>query len=273
MKRQGLIDDMPEDEYHRGPEDEMSVSLAKLMLPPGSPAHMRYAWENPDITDSDVKKFGRCFHAAVLQPERYNDMVAVRPVEITQRRGKAWEAFAEEHKTQDIITQDEQDEITGMVNAIFAHPLAWKLLDGARTEVSGFFTDPTTGVKCRLRTDAMHEGHAMACDVKKVTAVDSQTLGKTFSNFNYHMQQAWYEDGLRTLEWPCDHFVYICVEQEPPHAVRMCLFNKDDVQLGRTLNERARLMFAACLERGEWPSYPTDIHTIEMPPWSRRLPT
>ena len=270
--REGFVPGMPEPLYHYGgPKDELSFHLAMTLL--HTPAHLRYAIDHPDDRDSAIKKFGRAVHAALLQPDRYDDLVTIMP-EGKERRGNWWKKFSADHAGTDILSFAEGEAVEDIRLRVRAHPLARVLLDPgtAQTEVSYFWTDPDTGVRCRARADVLNEAHHMAIDVKKVTSCDARTIGRRFADFKYHAQQAWYGDGLLELGWPLDTFVFLCIEGEFPHTVRLVTCKDVDVDAGRQANLIARRRFAECLETDEWGAWPEVVEVVDMPPWGNSYP-
>ena len=62
-------------------------------------------------------------------------------------------------------------------------------------------------------------------------------------------------------------FVFVVQETKPPYGVRQFRFGLTGEAYGRDLADRAADLWARCMERGEWPSYPSGVVTVQAPGW------
>ena len=71
--------------------------------------HMRLAMTGGVKDDTPAMRMGRLIHAAVLEPDVFNQNAVV--FEGKTRRGKAWDEFKAEHAEGWIVTYDERDQL------------------------------------------------------------------------------------------------------------------------------------------------------------------
>lgn len=140
-------------EYHAMP----GISKSGLDLINRSPAHYRWAQDNPQDPSDDMR-IGTLTHLAVLEPDRFDSECIVMPVldRRTKAGKEAWEQFQADYPDHELLTNDEHTRIIGIRDAVRAHPMARKLMDRIdAVELSMFWKDPQTGVDCRCRPDAV----------------------------------------------------------------------------------------------------------------------
>lgn len=248
-------------EYHAHP----AVSKSNLDKIQKSPAHYKWARENPQ-DPTPAMRIGTLTHMAVLEPDKFADDCVVIPT--MDRRTKAgkelWEQFQADHPTQELLTNDEHTRIMAIRDAVYAHPLARKLLDKiARVEASTFWTDSATGVECKCRPDAILT-NGMLIDLK-TTQDAGPEFHRSVSKYRYHVQAAYYGDGMGGMDqYP---MIFIAVETSGPHLVSCHSIAPDTLMAGREAYRRNLETYLECFQSGEWPGYPTTINQIELPNW------
>ena len=150
-----------------------------------------------------------------------------------------------------------------------AHPIAKALLGTGRAEVSGYWTDADFGVLCRLRADWLDEAHQVVVDLKTTRDAGMDAFARSAVEYRYHVQAAYYWDGLVACGWVPQAFVFVCVETAPPYGVALYSVKPEDLDLGRAVYRRDLATYAECLRSGEWPGYPEEIRELELPGWAR----
>jgi hypothetical protein len=104
-----------------------------------------------------------------------------------------------------------------MIESLLAHPVATKLLKGASFELSGWFRDPVTGLKCRIRPDAVREDLSALPDLKTARDISPAGFAKAVWNHGYHIQLQFYAMGLQAIfaKKP-RNLCFIAVENQEP---------------------------------------------------------
>lgn len=260
----GVYPDITDTTYHQMPH--LSSSGAKLLLPPSVPAKYREHIDNPPEPKPHFD-FGHVVHTLVLTkgPE-----FAV--IEADDWRGKyAREQRDKAHaEGKTPILSADFDVAFAMEEAVRDHPIAGPLLAEGDPETSLFVTDPDTGVKLRARPDWMthQDGRLWLLDVKTAADANPDSFGRTAERFAYYLQFAWYVTVARLLELDeSPAFLFINIEKTPPYLVSVCELDMDAYQLGRKHMRQALDTYKQCAESGEWPGYPSEIHSVSLPPW------
>lgn len=252
---------MTNKEYHAHP----AVSKSGLDLINRSPAHFKWARENKQDA-TPAMRIGSLTHLAVLEPDLFQSTCAVIPnIDRRTKQGKAdWDKFAAEHPTCELITSEEHSRILAIRDAVNAHSIAAKLIAKIdAVEVSTFWTDKDTGVECKCRPDAVLS-NGMLIDLK-TTQDAGDGFASSVRKFRYHVQAAFYGDGMGSME--TRPMVFIAVETQPPYLVACHMIAPDSLQCGREAYKRNLQTYASCMESGNWYGYAEKIHSIELPAW------
>lgn len=269
----GIYDGIPNNAYHADPvpSKSLSVSGAKMLLAPSTPAHFRYAQDNPG-EHKDVFDYGTAAHSVVLEGDETVLAVVDAP---DWRTKKAQDAKVEAYakgKTP-LLTKD-LAQVRAMAAAIKAHPIASRLFSGGKPEQSAFWQDKATGVWRRARFDWLPEidpkRRLIIPDYKTAASAATAKFAKSAADLRYYMQQAWYSDAI--LEMGLHHdvaFVFVVQEKTAPYVVNVIELDSVALRLGRDMNRRAIEVFDLCQRTGHWPQY-SGINLTSLPIWAER---
>ncbi len=265
--------DLPDDAYHRDPAPggSLSASGAKKLLPPSCPAIFDYERRNPP-KPKPVFDLGHGAHKLVLGSGP--DLVRVDFPDWKTK--KAQELRKEAHTAGKVpLLAHELDTVTAMAEALRRHPVASALFDPRRgsPEQSLFWTDAESGVNCRARLDWMKPGgrRLIVADYKTAVSAAPSDLGRTVHNFKYHMQAAFYLDGVKALGLhDAPQFVFVFQAKTPPYLVTVIQLDEAAERIGRELVREAIGIYRRCTDAGEWPGYSSDIEEIALPAWAER---
>jgi hypothetical protein len=272
----GIHDAMPEDVYHADPVPGGSLSStgARKLLKT-RPAKFRYQQDNPPPSRPEFD-LGKAFHTLVLG-------VGAEPVPVaadnwrTKAAREERDAIAAAGKVP--LLEADYQLAQNMAAAVRNHGTAANLLHpgAGDPEQSLFWTDPATGTWLRARLDFLRHrvtGRVIVVDLKSCESAEDDHLQRAIDRYGYHQQGALYLDGVKALEIaPDPAFVFIFVEKEPPHLVRVVQLDPVAERIGRDLNRQAIDLFAECQSSGEWPGFPTDIEIVALPAWVERQHT
>lgn len=275
----GMYRHVDEDTYHAD-RGSLSVSGAKLLLPPSCPAKFRWAMDNERKPKKEWD-FGHVAHHlvlgkgaefTVLDPAvhglKADGSVSEKPALTTKWKDAAKDARA---RGQVPISLADYEKAQQMAAMVLAHPVAGPMFREGDAEVALYQTDPTTEVRRRGRVDWL-EPTGDIDDYKTSTTANPAELIRKFWTLSYFMQAAWYRDlaiALGIAENP--RFRFVVQEKEPPFLVSVVEYDDQAIAEGRRLNRQAIELYARCQERGEWPGYAdNDVVTISLPGWIAR---
>lgn len=267
----GLHRDVPEGIYHaRVPG---VVSKHALDLVRRSPAHYK-AWVDQGDVDDTTKEafaFGKGFHCATLEPERFATDYVVAPDfgDCRKKENKAArDLWREQNKDAVWLPHDDHEAFLGMAAAIRRHPVASRLLEDGEAEVTLRWTDADTGLECKARPDFYKRAHRTAVDLKTAENASEQAFAKDAAAYGYHRQQALYSDGFEAIGAPLEHFVFIAVEKRAPFAVAVYVLDEEAVAKGRASIRAAMADLAEAVERDHYRAYAEGIRVLSLPAWA-----
>ncbi|MGC5534297.1 PD-(D/E)XK nuclease-like domain-containing protein [Streptomyces sp. SR-10] len=266
-----VIDGMTAEAYHADRNSISSTGLRKI-LAPGCPAQLRYDLDHPQPHKKEFD-LGHAAHLLVLGEGPELEVIDAPDWKKVATRELRDLAYAEGKVP--LLTKD-HDMVQAMAAAIRQHPLAGPLFTPGTgvAEQSIFWTDPATGVRCRIRPDWLKQlpGLALCVDYKTIKSADPDTVSKAIRDHAYHQQDALYTDGIWAALQPEDvRFIFVFQSKTAPYLITVRELADQDRDIGRARNERALRIFAECQATGNWPDWTgpvTDIPTISMPTWA-----
>jgi len=281
---EGIIANVPEQEYHNGP----GISQSNLkILGAKSPKHYKHAVDNPK-SPTAAMQFGSLFHCNLLQPEKLDEQYAKGPnCEKRKADDKAlWESFYQANnerimldhhgaittrdpdgkwRTEHALTLDVSDTMKFAINS---NKIAMRALETGGSELSLYSKDDDTGLLKRCRIDRVPEGGNAIVDVKTTLDASPKGFAKSVANFGYHVQGAYYLDICNDLGMEKECFVFVAIEKEPPYGVGIYQLSKDAIAHGRSQYKEWLEVLAKCLDKDEWPGYPEKFISIDLPSWA-----
>jgi exodeoxyribonuclease VIII len=252
-------------EYHARPE----VSKSGLDLVHRSPLHYWNRYLNPDREPEDptpAMMIGSALHTAVLEPHLFDDEYAVAPAcDRRTKEGKMiWADFEQQAAGKTLLKAEDATNIELMSAAVRQHKAAGFLLRmPGRCEQSYFWTDETSGEKCKCRPDWHSEDRLIIADVKTCEdASPGAFLRKAVFAYRYHVQAAFYSKGLGAKQ-----FIFIAVEKKAPYAVGVYTLPAELVERGWQEAQADLQRLAECRAANQWPGYGESIQELPLPAW------
>ena len=263
-------------EYHR----HAAVSKSHLDQVARSPLHYwaRYVDPNRVVPEpTPAMEIGSAVHTHVLELDQWDARYVTAPEGIDRRTkaGKAeWEAFQTAATGRTVLSRTDAELVMRMGHAVFAHPAAAMLLAiKGKAETTHMWTDEATGLQCKCRPDWLTDDGSLIVDLKTTEDASPAGFRKSIANWRYHVQAAWYLDGLeRATGKRPDQFIFICVEKKAPHAVAVYAADAEMVAIGQATAARDLEVLATCKQANAWPGYSDQVETISLPPWMRPRP-
>lgn len=267
----GIYKNLDEKIYHAS----YGISKHGLDLIAKSPASYRYINDNPTDDDNKALIFGGACHAYILEPDIFNEHYILSEFQdFRTKAAKEWKAANSDKR---ILTADDFKIIEDMKKAITNHPTASILLDLTQgfSELSAYWIDnkndsPTYRL-CRCRADFINTAHNLIIDLKTTICAGESKFIRDIVNYRYHVQAAYYLDGLKNCGLDIQQFIFIAIEKTAPYEIGIYELSPNDIQLGRQIYRRNLKIYHDCMNSGKWPSYDADIRTVQLPPWAHRI--
>lgn len=257
-----IISGMPEADYFALPR--LSQSAIKKIL--HSPAHYKHAQDK----ESAAMKQGSLIDVALTEPESLDTNYHVIDNSIIQnKRHKAYQEIMDAAGDKVIVKQSDMDAALRVRDAVQSHPIAQQLLENVVSQQVALWTEQTDygPVDMKARIDWANPDMNVLIDLKSTD--DARAFPKKASNFGYHIQDACYRHGWQEAGgWPVDAFVFVVVEREIPHGIKLYELNQRARDLGWRQYRRGVETYAKCKQNDNWYCYDPMIDEVDLPGWS-----
>lgn len=261
-------------DYHR----HAAVSKSHLDQVARSPLHYWARYVDPNRVEPEptaAMAIGSAVHTHVLELDQWDARYVTAPEGIDRRTkaGKAeWEAFTTAATGRTVLAKADAEQVMRMGHAVYSHPAAAMLLKQlpGKAETTWMWTDDATGLQCKCRPDWLTDDGSLIIDLKTTEDASPAGFRKSIANWRYHVQAAWYLDGLEhaTGTRP-EQFIFICVEKKPPYAVAVYAADAEMIAAGAATAARDLEVLATCKAADAWPGYSDQIELISLPAWMR----
>lgn len=277
-----LVVGMPIEQYHA---DTGSISKTGLDLIARAPAIYYARMLDPQYErvsaklgdDGDETKPGQLegtlAHCAILEPDEFGNRYAIGPA--VRRNTKEWKAFEEKARADGKVAIKGTQYNTAMYQAESAlrHPRINELLAGSHyVEVSAYWTDPFTGVRCRVRPDVAADiggGLSILLDLKTYSNASAEEFRRQVARKRYHVQDAFYSEGYsHAAQTSVEEFRFAAIETEWPFAVHVFSLGDESRTEGYNEVRRSLDIYERCKRTGVWPDYGNEVTKIDLPPYA-----
>ncbi|MEV5944683.1 PD-(D/E)XK nuclease-like domain-containing protein [Streptomyces sp. NPDC051994] len=269
-----IVDGLPADEYHA---DRTSISSSGLraLLAPGCPAQFKYDRDNPPAPKREFD-LGHAAHLLVLGEGPEIDVL-----DFDNYLTKAAKTARDEarHMGALPLLRHEYEQVQAMADAIRQHPVAGPLFapGSGIAERSIYWTDPATGIRCRVRPDWIpdrdDDGRLIVVDYKTCRAADPGALQKSVYERGYHQQAALYLDGVKAAGLAGDFepaFLFVFQTKAAPYLVHLVELDLPALAIGRARNRAALQIYADCTAADTWPGFNDSITYLPLPAWAEK---
>ena len=262
-----MLKALPAHLYHAD-RDALSCSLLKPLLV--SPAHFQArlaAYEKP----SSAKDFGSMLHLLLLQPELAGQELAVFPG-VAESRSKSYAEFAALNVDKMVTDEPTFANARRVVQKISetnykGRPLG-RFIEESIPEATIYFTEPTTGLRMRVRLDLFHPD--ISFDLKSTRHAAARAFARDAVDFDYDLQAFMYSLGrclYEGTEAP-KPFVFIAAENTEPYSVSTFSASAAFMGNGSTKFQACAAAFKACTATNYWPDLSCDGE-LEIEPWQQ----
>ena len=252
-------------EYNKIPA--VNFSLLKLYLK--SPAHFKWAWDNPQ-EDADATKamiIGKAIHTLILEPKEFTKRFVTldesqRPEPTKNYQNTAnreWKSFMLNYYVNQgmhCLALEDYQMICSMGAQVVNNKSAKALLAECEFEEMIEWTDSDTGVKCKARLDFSNKKKRIVGDLKSMEDASPYALPGFMAKWGTHVQLAFYSDGLSVIHGePYNTQFLIATEKQAPYCCQSYYLDENAVEQGRLIYKGLLKMHKMCVEKNEWPGY------------------
>lgn len=233
-----------------------------------SPAHFyEHKFNKQPEEKTDALQFGKLFHFAVLEPEKFKaNYVVVPKVDRRTKLGKeSHQKFIDALKSDAIqVPEEDLPHLTKMCEKLMNHPRASKILSHGLNEATMWWNDRETGELCKMRADFVSPAIGVV-DLKTSRDAHPDRFYRDVEKYWYHVQAAHYIEGGRvTKTFRTDSFTFIVIEKKPPYAISVLVCADSMIQSGDRWRSKAMQIYAKCRRTGVWDAYGNNARVIEM---------
>jgi len=252
MSNERFIENMSNSEYHSG------NSVSKSTLDMASSDLFKPAWARKCPQDQDKIKtfdFGDAMHAICLEPDRLKDeFITMPPFNGRTNAGKLEKSeFIKEHEGFKILTTEEFKQLNLMFESVMSHLPARALIEAEGiAEGSYLWTDESTGLECKCRPDKKIGD--LLVDVK--TAPSLEKFCYSVDDYRYHVQDAWYCDGVSRFEDEPVRMEFLVIQKTIEigrYPVMVVKLPPEAIEYGRALYREDLNRYAEFLSLGSPP--------------------
>ena len=136
--------------------------------------------------------------------------------------------------------------------------------------MSGFFKHPEfDNIKGAFRVDKLLQEQKIAIDLKIMLSGNPYAFMGAIKKFSYHMQAAWYLDGLKAITGDDYDFLFVVCEKSNPHNVQTYRLSEKDLEKGRddiraAVNKYQEYQGANEAQQNRLSGYYDGIQTLEV---------
>lgn len=258
---------LPDEQYHADKTAVSSTALRQFLV---TPSHFKGRFiDGKNEEPTDAMKFGTAVHQMVLEPEKFRQQYVVQP-SFDRRTTKGKEAHAEwtaENAGRTIITQEELDTLLGISNKLTKDKLVRKLFETGMAETAGYYRDPVTGIRCRIKPDFINPKMGALIDLKTTRDAGYFGFQRSIADFRYDVQIAMYDQGFYEIEGNRPEMcIFLAIEKTPPFE--FAIYVADESVMDAITDYRYALDgIKKCIETDDWPGYQRGAQNIGMPVW------
>lgn len=271
-------DAVTDEQYHADKSAVGSSSIALMLQSPR--AFYQGHFKGKMKPESNDMRLGKIIHMALLEPDRFESSYVVMPefwgytndgkrtnnanCKDVKDKKAAW--LADRPPGQVIVTEEEMEQLRGMIESVNSHPQGPGVFSKGKTEVVGYYRDPRTGIKCKIKPDFLGDDFWMITDFKTCVSSDTMLFGSKAFGLRYDLRIWMYSYGVEQITGvrPEQQFFMACEKSWPYEAAVYFLTDEQRNQAQYDYN-RAMDRLLACIESNHWPMRQTKMEPLYTP--------
>lgn len=222
---------------------------------------------------TDAMRFGSAMHAALLEPDVFEETYAQEPAEFKGgRKGgdgprATWrrEQIAAGKTILDYGQVADVHRAVRQFKACEDPTIKAIMSDVGGAEGTVVWEDEQTGEMLKVRPDYWSSNELVLADIKTAKSAHPLDFERDVFRYGYHAQAAMYLDGWKAATGKEATWVWVVQEKDEYGLVCAHTASPKTIQAGRTAYQSRLRILIQCRESGVWPGYPSTA--IEPPPW------
>lgn len=275
----GIYTGIRNEDYHA---DRTAVSSTWLKKIEKSPFHLKSYLSSPPAESTPALIMGSAVDCLIFEPDEWNNQFIIAP-EINRRTNAGkdeWAALlADAAKTKrQLISEADHFEALQTAKAVRTNPVMADIMSSGSAQKVFVWEDPVTGLLCKCKADWYDEASGTLMDLKTGRDADPVNFAKAIANFGYHIQAAFYTDGVVACKKPVKRFIFGVIEkpdgkdviQTSPELMAFYELDPADLEAGQDTYSSGLAAINFCMINDEWPGYTNRIIPISRPAWARK---
>lgn len=250
-------------EYFQDSDHYSASDLKLFRLSPAAFYHAKVLRDLPPKETTARLNLGTACHINALENHTWHDRVAVLPEGLDRRTSagrKQYAEFVESAEGKVILTAQEAATAEGVGKAFRDCSLISPHTLFAKIETPITWTNHL-GMACKALPDAYDKFDNVIVDLKTVQR-NGPDFHRAVVTYQYWLQMAHYRAATNGAR-----FIWVTVELEPPHLVRVIELDDTSLEFATELYSRLLDDLQRCVETGNWGLEPTAVEQIRLPSW------
>jgi exodeoxyribonuclease VIII len=260
-------------------QSDTAISRSALLNITRSPYYFRYMQsKEKEVTPNML--LGTYLHDVLMFPDHDKNYVIEPTFDRRTKGGKAdYKQFLVDNQDKTILPKKINNQDTIMIcekikKNFKQNSFLQKIIKSEKflKEVSVFWEDETTGVKCKCRPDILgwdkDNNIAYLFDIKTCQSAYEKDFRYDIKKHKYHVQLSFYAEGIKKVlgvnQVIC---ALIAIETQEPWDCAIYEITEETVQLSEEVWKEALQQYKECSVKNEWPGYPQKAQSIQLAPW------
>lgn len=271
------VESLSEEEYHADKTAMNSTLLRKMKK---SPLTFKAHFDGLRDEETESQKFGTMAHMVLLQGQKFWDKYRVMPEFIgltkdgreSKQSGEAREKkaawLADLPPGCLVVTPEELDHLKGMVESLLRNKHALEVVQLSKPEVTGYYRDPVTGIKCRARIDLLAMNLSCLGDLKTTKNCTPRAFMRSVydEDYLYQIQLGMYDAAIKEITGSAPElWTWIAIEKKPPYEVYVHEADPPTLEIGRWEYRRLMNRLKLCIDTDNWPGVQSVIEVSSTP--------
>lgn len=264
--------DVIDDVYHADKSFVSSSSL-KLMLTKSPKTFYSRHFLGKGKEPTPAMKLGKLAHMAILEGKKFKEKYVVMPKftgftkdgretdspHSTEVKQKKAEWISKLPTDAVICTEEERDALVGMIESILSNQRAREFFIEGIPECSGYYVDPETKIRCRIRPDFFSPNRMILADLKTTRDCREESFkwdifGDKFDPLWYDFSLAMYSEGFYQITGKrLNLSAWIAIEKVPPYECAVHPMTIPVQEVGQIKYRQALRLLRKSIDENNWP--------------------